>query len=222
MSGRLPRPVTLTLDGGDRLLVTGPNGAGKSTLLAILAKQLAPSTGEVRHLSQARVAYLGQEVPAWPATALAFEVYEQHVGRLRSAGRLGDGDPLPLTATGLLDKEALRTPVGRMSLGQQRRLDLALRLAERPDLLILDEPTNHLSAPLVDDLTAALLETPAAIVVATHDRLMLVDLAAWPTLHLSAEDTGSTEQPPGNARKARVTHPTVGPPGARPGAVGIT
>ncbi|MEV6812056.1 ABC-F family ATP-binding cassette domain-containing protein [Micromonospora sp. NPDC051296] len=186
VAGRLYQPVTLTLDGGDRLLVTGPNGAGKSTLLAVLAKDLEPSTGDIRHLSRARVAYLGQEVPAWPPTALAHELYDQHVGQLQSRGHLSAEDRRPLTATNLLDREAFRTPVGRMSQGQQRRLNLALRLAERPDLLILDEPTNHLSAPLVDDLTAALLATPAAVVVATHDRQMLDDLAAWPTLPLAA------------------------------------
>ncbi|MFK3978896.1 ABC-F family ATP-binding cassette domain-containing protein [Micromonospora sp. NPDC050397] len=186
VTGRLHRPVTLTLDGGDRLLVTGPNGAGKSTLLAVMAQDLEPSTGELRHLSRARVAYLGQEVPDWPATVLAHELYDQHVGRLRSRGHLGERDVLPLTATNLLDRETLRTPVRRMSQGQQRRLNLALRLAERPDLLILDEPTNHLSALLVDDLTAALLETSAAVVVATHDRQLLHDLAAWPTLPLGS------------------------------------
>jgi macrolide transport system ATP-binding/permease protein len=71
-----------------------------------------------------------------------------------------------------------------MSQGQQRRLDLALRLAGRPDLLVFDEPTNHLSAVLVDELTEALLGTPAAVVVATHDRRMLTDLASWPRLDL--------------------------------------
>ncbi|MGC4806234.1 ATP-binding cassette domain-containing protein [Micromonospora sp. DT233] len=185
VAGRLHRPVTLGLDGGDRLLVTGPNGAGKSTLLAVLADDLTPSTGHVRHLAGARVAYLGQEVPDWPPTARADELYDQHVGRLRCAGRLDDTGLLPLTAMNLLDGEALRTPVGRMSQGQQRRLNLALRLAERPDLLILDEPTNHLSAALVDELTAALLRTSAAVVVATHDRQLLDDLAAWPTLPLT-------------------------------------
>ncbi|MDG4797762.1 ABC-F family ATP-binding cassette domain-containing protein [Micromonospora sp. WMMD1082] len=185
VTGRLHRPVTLDLGGGDRLLVTGPNGAGKSTLLAVLARHLAPSTGEVRHVGRARVAYLGQEVPAWPPTALAGELYDRHVGELQSRGQLGDVDRRPLTATNLLDRAALRTPVGRMSQGQQRRLNLALRLAERPDLLILDEPTNHLSAPLVDDLTAALRDTPAAVVVATHDRQMLADLVAWPTVRLA-------------------------------------
>ncbi|MGW0506189.1 ABC-F family ATP-binding cassette domain-containing protein [Micromonospora sp. NPDC003241] len=188
VAGRLHQPVTLTLDGGERLLVTGPNGAGKSTLLEVLAENLEPSTGAVRHLGRACVAYLGQEVPAWPSGALARDLYDQHVGRLQSAGRLREGDRLPLGATHLLDREALRTPVGRMSQGQQRRLNLALRLAELPDLLILDEPTNHLSALLVDELTAALRETPAAVVVATHDRQMLTDLADWPILSLRAAE----------------------------------
>ncbi|GIM90911.1 ATP-binding cassette domain-containing protein [Paractinoplanes toevensis] len=138
VTGRLSRPVTLALGGGSRLLVTGPNGAGKSTLLAVLAGELEPDTGEVRHLSEARVAYLAQETPA--------------------------GE--------------------RMSPGQRRRRHLTALLATRPDLLILDEPTNHLSAPLVDDLTKALLGTSAAVVVATHDRQMLADLSAWPTWEL--------------------------------------
>ncbi len=187
VTGRLRRPVTLTLDAADRLLVTGPNGAGKSTLLAVLAGELEPSTGELRHLPWARVALLGQEVPDWAPTALPHELYDRHVGQLQSAGRLADRDRLPLSATHLLDRDALRTPVGRMSQGQQRRLNLALRLAERPDLLILDEPTNHLSASLVDELTDALRESAAAVVVATHDRQLLADLADWPVLSLTSD-----------------------------------
>nr|WP_318531891.1 ATP-binding cassette domain-containing protein [Amycolatopsis eburnea] len=170
VDGRLDGPVTLTLDHGDRLLVTGGNGAGKSTLLSAIAGELTPTTGSVRHLAGARVALIGQEVPAWPEDLTARRLYER-------AG-------VPFSAMGLLDAEALRTPVGRMSQGQQRRLDLALRLAGRPDVLVFDEPTNHLSAVLVEELTEALLATPAAVVVATHDRRMLADLAAWPRLEL--------------------------------------
>ena len=54
--------------------------------------------------------------------------------------------------------------MGRLSQGQQRRLHLAMQIATRPVLLICDEPTDHLSVSLVDDLTAALSETPAAVV----------------------------------------------------------
>jgi macrolide transport system ATP-binding/permease protein len=178
VEGRLERPVTLGLETGDRLLVTGENGAGKSTLLAVLAGRLAPTGGAVRRHPDARVALLAQEVPAWDRDATAHEVHERH------AARLGRGSAPGLRATGLLDARTVRTPVGRLSQGQQRRLHLALRLAEQPDLLLLDEPTNHLSVALVDELTGALREAGCAVVVATHDRQMLRDLADWPVLRL--------------------------------------
>ncbi|MFD1373664.1 ABC-F family ATP-binding cassette domain-containing protein [Actinoplanes sichuanensis] len=169
VTGRLDRPVTLSIDGGDRLLVTGANGAGKSTLLALLAGRSEPSFGTVHRSPEVRIGLIAQEVPDWPEDTTAHRLL---------AGRGG---------LGLLDAEALRTPVRLLSQGQQRRLDLALRLAGGPDLLIFDEPTNHLSSALVDELTEALLTTPAAVVVATHDRQLLADLATWPRLHLTAE-----------------------------------
>ncbi|GAB2569111.1 ABC transporter ATPase [Paractinoplanes abujensis] len=76
------------------------------------------------------------------------------------------------------------TAAARMSPGQHRRHHLEEVLDGRPDVLLLDEPTNHLSAGLVDDLTASLATTPAAVVIATHDRQMLADLSAWPRLVL--------------------------------------
>ncbi|WP_440902587.1 ATP-binding cassette domain-containing protein, partial [Actinosynnema sp.] len=155
------------------VLVTGGNGAGKSTLLSVLAGKVEPTSGGVRRLAGARIAVVAQEVPAWPDEVTAAQLH----------ARLGDG-ALPLGALGLLDGHVPGTPVGRLSQGQRRRVDLALRLATRPNLVVLDEPTNHLSAALVDELTEALRGTPAAVVVATHDRGMLADLADWPRLHL--------------------------------------
>lgn len=177
--GRLTASVALSLAAGDRLLITGHNGAGKSTLLAVLAGELEPSTGTVRRHTAARIALVGQEVPAWDLTLTAAELYDRHT---RGLGLRHGVDPVPLTATGLLEQRARDTAVGRLSQGQQRRLHLALQLAARPTVLILDEPTNHLSASLVDELTPALAQTPAAVVVATHDRRMLTDLAGWPRL----------------------------------------
>jgi macrolide transport system ATP-binding/permease protein len=167
VAGRMPHPVTVDLNGGDRLLITGPNGAGKSTLLALLAGRLQPTEGRVHQVPGTRVALVAQEVPEWPPGVVAAGLLE--------AGSLG-----------LLDGEALRTPARSLSQGQQRRLDLAISLTRHPDLLVFDEPTNHLSAALVDELTTALRTTPAAVVVATHDRQLLSDLAGWPRLDLSA------------------------------------
>lgn len=182
---RLRTPVDLTIEGGERLLITGPNGAGKSTLLDVLAGQIDPTTGWVTHHPGIRVVRLSQETPQWCPDRTAHEVYERHVTALELEHSDGP-QPVSLTSTGLLGSRTLSTPVGRMSQGQQQRLYLALCLAERPDLLLLDEPTNHLSAVLVDEMTDALQAVKSAVVVATHDRQMLRDLSAWPALHLES------------------------------------
>ena len=61
-----------------------------------------------------------------------------------------------------------------------RRLELALRLAERPHVLLLDEPTNHLSPSLVDELTEALDATAAAVVVAQGTIAAVGFSTGWP------------------------------------------
>ncbi|MBW4718755.1 ATP-binding cassette domain-containing protein [Saccharothrix sp. SC076] len=176
VTGRLTRPVDLALDSGDRLVVTGPNGAGKSTLLAVLAGALAPAGGVVTRARTARIGWLGQESdPPGRRTAV-----ELHAARLTRSGLPGPG----LAELGLLDRYDAHRPVAELSVGARRRLDLALVLADRPHVLLLDEPTNHLSAALVDELTAAIGSTPAAVVIATHDRQLLRDSRSWPRLAL--------------------------------------
>lgn len=183
VNDRLHTPVSIDMNGGDRLVVTGPNGAGKSTLLAVLARRLAPTTGHVRVNPKARIALLSQEVPDWDHSSSAHEAYETFLAKL---GRRSQAPSLG--SLGLLEASATGTPVGRLSQGQQRRLHLAMCLAQDPDLLLLDEPTNHLSSSLVDDITTELLQTACAVIVATHDRQMLHDLADWPHLNLDPKD----------------------------------
>ena len=192
VDGRLPGPVDLTIDGGDRLLVTGPNGAGKSTLLAVLAGALEPTHGYAWTAREAPGRPAHQETAGQAPDLTADEVYARQVGRLVSRGVLPAAETVSLGSLGLLDAATTRTPVGRMSQGQQRRLDLALVLAGRPTLILLDEPTNHLSSTLADELTAAIRATSAAVVVATHDRQLLRDLADWPLLRVGDPATPST------------------------------
>ena len=190
-AGRLATPTSLAIVTGQRLVITGPNGAGKSTLLAVLAGQLAPTEGRVHLHPTARVALLPQEVPDWPPELTAQQIAERHQRERAAARDASTPGRMSPTKTGLLDTRSMRTPVARMSQGQQRRLQLALCLAEQPDLLLLDEPTNHLSATLVDELTEALHHTNSAVVIATHDRQLLHDLSNWPRHHL----TGAAEIP---------------------------
>lgn len=179
VSGRLDRAQSFSLRSGDRLVVTGPNGSGKSSLLAALAGRVEPSTGRVHRSRSARVGLLAQESPP-VSRRRALDVYDAAIARLVSAGHLAEGDMVPLGALGLLPSRDARRPVAQLSVGQQRRLDLAVLLAGRPHVVLLDEPTNHLSITLVDELTEAVGVTPAAVVVATHDRQLLRDTEDWP------------------------------------------
>ncbi|MFI6303531.1 ABC-F family ATP-binding cassette domain-containing protein [Amycolatopsis thailandensis] len=176
VAGRLTSPVDLALESGDRLVITGPNGAGKSTLLTVLAGELEPETGMVTRSRSARIGRLAQESDL-PARRTATELYDEQLAR---AGTSGPG----LGELGLLGGYDRRRPVAELSVGARRRLDLALVLARRPHVVLLDEPTNHLSATLVDELTAALGTTPAAVVIATHDRQLSRDTESWPRLAL--------------------------------------
>ncbi|MFD5867575.1 ABC-F family ATP-binding cassette domain-containing protein [Corynebacterium sp. NPDC060344] len=174
--GRLDIPASLRVEGGDKLLIVGPNGAGKSTLLSVLAGLVRPETGFRAVGEDCVVRLLSQEVPDWDPTEMPSAIWERERGAEPGAPSL--------TSMGLLGPESLRTPVGRLSQGQQRRLQLAMCIAARPDLIMLDEPTNHLSAHLVDELTEHVRSTTAAVIVATHDRQMLHDLGDWPRLEL--------------------------------------
>ncbi|MBO0595560.1 ABC-F family ATP-binding cassette domain-containing protein [Nesterenkonia sp. E16_7] len=184
LSGRLPKTVTFELSHRGRLVVTGPNGAGKSTLLGILAGELSPDTGSVRMPGSIRLGFLHQE-STLPQEQRASQHFASIVDELISRGTLNPSEAIGLSQLGLLRPREAGKRIGELSMGQQRRLDLALVLATKPQLLLLDEPTNHLSIALVDELTEALQATTAAVIVSTHDRQLLRDVREWPQLRLS-------------------------------------
>ncbi|MCX4431270.1 ABC-F family ATP-binding cassette domain-containing protein [Streptomyces mirabilis] len=160
-------PGRLALDGlevsaTDRLLITGGNGAGKSTLLTVLAGRL-PAEGEVHRRRRLTVGLLTQDTVFVRPGRTVRDTYEQSLGAQRA-------EKVPLGSLGLMHETDLDKPVGQLSVGQRRRLALALLVARPPQLLLLDEPTNHLSPALCDELEAALGPGPGAIVVASHDR----------------------------------------------------
>ncbi|GAA1674230.1 ABC-F family ATP-binding cassette domain-containing protein [Fodinicola feengrottensis] len=143
-----------------RLLVTGPNGSGKSTLLAVLAGRLPVDAGIVQLAPGMRIGLLEQDVVFAEPDRTPRELYDKN----------SDEQSARLVGLGLVAPRDLDRPVGALSVGQRRRLALALLIARPPHVLLLDEPTNHLSLKLAEELEEALRSAPGAIVVATHDR----------------------------------------------------
>jgi macrolide transport system ATP-binding/permease protein len=140
---------------GDRLMISGSNGAGKSTLLYVLAGRLAPDDGVVRRARGVRVGLLEQDVVFGEPGKTPRQLYSGAV---------------PLSELGLVAPRDVDRPVGHLSVGQRRRLALAMLIGKPPDVLLLDEPTNHLSLSLVEELEDALRSAPGAVVIASHDR----------------------------------------------------
>ena len=167
VSGRL-ESVSLTVSATEKWLVTGPNGSGKSTLLEVLAGQLDPTGGSVNAPAGLRIGMLSKDVDLPDP----FERGDQRSVRQAYQDLLGAelAEQAPLSRFGLIAGRDENRPLLALSLGQQRRLALAVLLADPPDVLLLDEPTNHLSLLLVTELEAAIPGYPGTVVVASHDR----------------------------------------------------
>ncbi|NQD89393.1 ABC-F family ATP-binding cassette domain-containing protein [Paenarthrobacter sp. CM16] len=162
--GRL-QPTDLTVETGQKVLITGPNGAGKSTLLSVLTGNLEPATGSV--YVNGTVGYLQQEL----------EVLARPSLRLLPAFAAGLGGNIDEHAEGLLRLGLFRpaefhVPVGGLSAGQQRRLALARLLLGGYQTMIVDEPTNHLAPVLVEQLESALASFAGTLVIVSHDRAL--------------------------------------------------
>ncbi|CAL9354909.1 ABC-F family ATP-binding cassette domain-containing protein [Streptomyces sp. Tu 3180] len=186
LAGRL-RVDRLDVGPAERLLVTGPNGAGKSTLLNVVAGRLAPHSGTVERAPGVRVGLLEQDVGFPDDRRSASQLYE----------RAARADSPPLSQLGLLPARDLGRPVGQLSIGQRRRVALALLIARPPDVLLLDEPTNHLSLSLAEELEEALRTAPGAVVVASHDRWLRRSWEGPELVLKNGEITGAPTPRPG-------------------------
>ena len=164
--------VDLVLERGSRVAVLGPNGAGKSTLLHALAGRLQPSAGRRKVGDRVRIGLFTQDLAAeLPEDASAVD-YLAGAAPLLGPQRLRT----VLGALGLSGDDALR-PIGQISGGERARVALAALVARPANVLLLDEPTNHLDAETVEVLVRALAGFEGALLLVTHDRYVVEQLA---------------------------------------------
>ncbi len=157
---------------GDRIGIVGINGAGKTTLMRTLVGEIQPFAGKLVTGVTVKAAFLTQHLdelnPQWRVLE-AVEKVAAHI-------ELGNGKSL--SASQLcerlgFDKDSQWTPVGDLSGGEKRRLQLTRLLMDSPNVLLLDEPTNDFDIETLTELEDLLDSYGGTLVVISHDRYFL-------------------------------------------------
>lgn len=172
---RLFSEVDLVLSPGMRLGLVGDNGTGKTTLMRIIDGDLDPDQGEVERADKLRSVVFSQH----RTTLNPEDTLQQALCPIgdRIDFRGGTIHVAGWAERFLFHKDQLKTPVARLSGGEQARVLVANLMLQPADVLLLDEPTNDLDIPSLEVLEEALVDFPGAIVLVTHDRFMLDRIA---------------------------------------------
>jgi ABC transport system ATP-binding/permease protein len=169
------KDVNLTLGPGTKLGLLGPNGSGKSTLIKLLTGQLEPDTGTIKCADGLRIVLFDQ-------TRAALDP-NQTLRRALSDGSetvVFRGEAMHVSSWArrfLFSTQQLDMAVRDLSGGEQSRILIARLMLQPADVLILDEPTNDLDIPSLEVLEESLADFPGALVLVTHDRYMIDQLA---------------------------------------------
>ncbi len=157
---------------GDRIGVVGVNGAGKTTLFKALLSQINPTAGKITVGVTVKAAFLSQHLEELDPTWRVLEAVEKVANQVQ----LGNGKEL--SASQLCEKlgfntDSQWTPVGDLSGGERRRLQLTRLLMDSPNVLLLDEPTNDFDVETLTALEDLLDSFGGTLLVISHDRYFL-------------------------------------------------
>lgn len=170
--------LELTVENGQRVVVSGRNGAGKSTLLRIIAEQDKDFTGEIIPGAGIKIGYFSQDNAETIKGKETILEYLEARAPLELIPKLRD-----MLGAFLFRGDDVYKSLDVLSGGEKSRIALLLLLLSPVNLLILDEPTNHLDIHSKDVLLQALKDFGGTVIFVSHDRGFIEQLATQ-VLHL--------------------------------------
>ena len=158
----LSKPLTLTVERGEKIALVGANGIGKTTLLKSILGLIPALSGKVHLGDYLEIGYFEQEMPQGNKRTCIEEIWEEFPAYTQYEVRAA------LAKCGLTTKH-IESLVRVLSGGEQAKVRLCKILNRETNLLLLDEPTNHLDADAKAELKRALKEYKGTILMVCHE-----------------------------------------------------
>ena len=169
------KDFTYILLKGDRIGFVGKNGCGKTTLMKMIAGLLEPDSGSIAVGQTVKIGYYCQEITDMNPNERVIDYIKDTAEYIRTEEGL-------VSASSMLERflfpaEQQYSPIGKLSGGERRRLNLLRVLMEAPNVMILDEPTNDLDTETLAILEDYLDNYDGIVVTVSHDRYFLDRIA---------------------------------------------
>jgi ATPase subunit of ABC transporter with duplicated ATPase domains len=166
----LSRPLTLSMERGQKIALTGANGIGKTTLLRSILGEIKPLSGEVALGEYLYIGYFEQEMKNANNTTCIDEVWNEFPSMTQYEVRSA------LAQCGLTTKH-IESKISVLSGGEKAKVRLCKLINRESNLLVLDEPTNHLDVDAKDELKRALKAYKGNILLISHEPEFYQDIA---------------------------------------------
>lgn len=164
-------PINLEVKRHDRIAIIGPNGIGKSTLIKTIAQKIPALGGNIVYGSNIQIGYYDQKQAEFTSNMTILDyVWNQYA-------HMPEKDIRTILGRFLFTQEEVKKVINDLSGGEKARLQLALLMLEKNNVLILDEPTNHLDIDSKEMLEQALQNFEGTLLFVSHDRYFINELA---------------------------------------------
>ncbi|MFU0769909.1 ABC-F family ATP-binding cassette domain-containing protein [Staphylococcus pasteuri] len=167
----ITQPITMEVSKGDHIAIIGPNGVGKTTLIKTIANRQSKLAGDITYGANLNMGYYDQKQAEFKSNKTILDyVWDQYPN-------MNEKDIRAVLGRFLFVQDDVKKIINDLSGGEKARLQLALLMLQRDNVLILDEPTNHLDIDSKEMLEQALEHFEGTIIFVSHDRYFINQLA---------------------------------------------